>query len=190
MALEELIEQGEAIGGLEFVRDIRDEKKSIVRRYRFPRQEVKLRPGSDAVDPDHPPEGLGSGAGDILDIDDVAGTIDILRGPTRLAFHPVRLLPATPRQSNAQREALGAVADWVIEHGVDADGPWRAGRDLLLRRPPRLVDGQAPGPLQGDGESGIDARVAWRSSSIMACSASRGRQGRARRGPARAWPWR
>ncbi len=66
MPLEELIEQGDAIGGLEFVRDLRDEKKSVVRRYRFPRQEVKLRPGKVAIDPDHPPEGLGSGAGDIL----------------------------------------------------------------------------------------------------------------------------
>ncbi len=157
MPLEELIEQGEAIGGLEFVRDMRDQKKSVVRRYRFPRQEVKLRPGKGAVDPDHPPEDLGSDAGDIVDIDDEAGTIDILRGPTRLSFHPVRLLPATPLQSNAQREALGALADWVIEHGVDAEGPWRAGRDLLMRRPPRLLAGPALRPLQRETESGTDA---------------------------------
>ena len=106
MPLEELIEQGEAIGGLEFVRDMGDEKKSVVRRYRFPRQEVKLRPGKDAVDPDHPPEGLGSGAGDILDIDDEAGTIDILRGP-----HEALLPPGPPPAGHAppvQRAARGA----------------------------------------------------------------------------------
>ena len=33
---------------------------------------------------------------------------------------------------------LGA---WVDNHGVDAAGPYRAARDLLLRRSPRLING-------------------------------------------------
>jgi uncharacterized protein len=31
---------------------------------------------------------------------------------------------------------------WVEENGVDAPGRYRAGRDLLLRRPPRLINGE------------------------------------------------
>ena len=175
MPLEELIEQGEAIGGLEFVGDVRDEKKSVVRRYRFPRQEVKLRPGKDAVDPDHPPEGLGSGAGDILDIDDEAGTIDLLRGPTRLGFHPVRLLPATPLQSNDA--ARGARCRRRLGHRAR-----RRRRRAVARRLATCCSGGHRGSstdrrrvrCSATASPASTPRVAWRSSWIAACSASRG----------------
>jgi len=53
-------------------------------------------------------------------------------------------------------ESLQSLARWVIEHGMDAPGPFRATRDLLMRRPPRA--GQPGGqPLRRDGETPQDA---------------------------------
>jgi len=70
--------------------------------------------------------------------------------------HPEALIPLDTFNDKEQRAALLALGEWVAENGVDAAGPWRAGRDLLLRRPPRC--GQEPGArLAMDGESGLDA---------------------------------
>ena len=38
-------------------------------------------------------------------------------------------------------DALFRLGTWINSNGVDAQGPFRAARDLLLRRSPRLVDG-------------------------------------------------
>ena len=62
------------------------------------------------------------------------------------------------RHVQRQGPARGAprLGEWVAANGVDADGPWRAGRDLLLRRPPPC--GQEPGkPLRHEGEDGLEA---------------------------------
>ena len=52
-------------------------------------------------------------------------------------------------------DALYRLGSWVEFNGVNAPGPYRAARDLLLRRPPRLADGSST--LQNAGESTIDA---------------------------------
>src|SRR5258706_9530548 len=42
--------------------------------------------------------------------------------------------------TDAQAGSLYRIGAWVAENGVDAAGHYRAGRDLLLRRPPRLLN--------------------------------------------------
>ncbi len=70
--------------------------------------------------------------------------------------HPEALVPLDTFNDRDQRAALLALGEWVAANGVDTDGPWRAGRDLLLRRPPAL--GQEPGkPLRHEGEAGLEA---------------------------------
>ena len=70
--------------------------------------------------------------------------------------HPESLVPLDTFNDKDQRAALLALGEWVAANGVDAAGPGRAGRDLLLRRPPRV--GQAPGdPLAMADEPGLDA---------------------------------
>jgi AAA domain-containing protein len=51
-----------------------------------------------------------------------------------------------------QRASLVAIGEWVRDHGIDADGPFLAARDLLLRRAPRLgEDGESlRRPLEAD----------------------------------------
>ena len=41
-------------------------------------------------------------------------------------------IPTTPIRTTEQREAILELGKWVVEHGIDADGPNRAARDVLL----------------------------------------------------------
>jgi len=158
---DELVEAGEAIGGLEFVRDVAVHKSSVIRRYRFPPQDHKFRPGEEPVDPNPEFGDYGQGAGPIHAIDDAAGTIDLIRGPTKQGHHPSSLLPGTPLDSKPMREALLRVADAVLDGpALDAAGGtvrYRAARDLLLRRPPRVRGTPDGAPLRHAGEPIVDA---------------------------------
>nr|MBA2265461.1 TM0106 family RecB-like putative nuclease [Chloroflexota bacterium] len=91
-------------------------------------------------------------------IDDRESTVDLNWPPNTEPPHPEALVPLDTFNDREQRAALLALGEWVAAHGIDADGPWRAGRDLLLRRPPRC--GQDDGsPLRIGGESGLDAAI-------------------------------
>src|SRR5262249_37502417 len=52
-------------------------------------------------------------------------------------------------------DAIHRIGASVSKNGVDGPGPYRAARDLLLRRPPRLADGSAT--LMRAGETTVDA---------------------------------
>jgi uncharacterized protein len=155
--LEDLIEAADAIGGLEYVEDVEWRKKSLVRRYRFPPQDHRFKVGGNPVDPDGH-EGKGEDAGAVTALDDAVGTIDLLRGPNKLGYHPSALIPSTPYGVEVLRDGLGRLADDVIERGVEASGRFRAARDLLLRRSPRLRTAQSPGTaLRRPDEPALDA---------------------------------
>ena len=67
------------------------------------------------------------------------------------------LIPAPPINSKLLEEGVASVARHVVANSMKGDGPFRAARDLLLRRPPRIT-GVTPGdPLTHDGESGRQA---------------------------------
>ena len=105
----------------------------------------------------------------------------------RRAAAPEALVPLDTFNDKEQRAALLALGEWVAANGVDADGPWRAGRDLLLRHPPRC--GQAPEAASGlDGESGLDAACRLvLGPRRRARSPSRAHRAPERRTPARGW---
>jgi uncharacterized protein len=155
--IEERIEAADAIGGLEFVEDVGVRKRSVIRRYRFPPQDHRFRVGDDPIDPD-PNEGQGEQAGQIVAIDDADGTIDLLRGPAKADHHPRSLIPGMPYGTEPLREGLARLADDVIARGLEASGRFRAARDLLARRRPRLRSGTVPGaPLRRPGETVLEA---------------------------------
>ena len=71
-----------------------------------------------------------------------AGEITLSRTAGQAERGAVRfLIPSTPITTDAQEEALLDLGRWVAANGPDAPGPNRAGRDLLMRLPPRLRDG-------------------------------------------------
>jgi uncharacterized protein len=52
-------------------------------------------------------------------------------------------------------EALVRIGEYVADHGLHGDGPYRAARDLLIRQSPRV----GSEPLHRDGETTVEAAV-------------------------------
>src|SRR5579864_4035643 len=142
MTDDELIEDTEAIGGLEFVSDVGQFKQSVIRRYRFdPSQEYKIALGDTPEDPRRQER-----AGDVVALDPFAGTIDLKRGIRRPWPHPTSLIPARPFFTTEQRQAVHRLAERVLASGFGAAGI-EAASDLLLRSTPRIVGRQAGAPV-------------------------------------------
>lgn len=134
MADDELIEDTEAIGGLEFLAEVAQFKQSVIRRYRFdPSQEYKIAVGDTPEDPRRQER-----AGDVVALDPFGGTIDLKRGIRRPWPHPTSLIPARPFFTTEQRQAVQRLAERVLESGFRASGI-EAASDLLLRSTPRIV---------------------------------------------------
>jgi uncharacterized protein len=135
---EERIAEPEPIGGLEYEGVIGQVKRSHIHRYRFPPQDHDIRTGKPVDDP-----ATGNSAGVVVAVDDAAGTIDLSRGIRSEVPHPRSLVPNDSISTKELRESLLRIGGWVAEHGMGEPGPYRAARDLLCRRPPRV--GQADG---------------------------------------------
>ncbi len=147
----ERIEAAEPLAGLEYVGVVEHVARSLVHRYRFPPQDYAVREGGKVRDPV-----TGHSPGEVYAIDELQHTIDLRRGKKSQVPHPTALIPFEHYKTGEQRQALRRVATSVLEHGIDGDGPHRAARDLLMRRPPR--GGQSPSePLCRDGEHATDA---------------------------------
>ncbi|HXA28213.1 MAG TPA: TM0106 family RecB-like putative nuclease [Candidatus Angelobacter sp.] len=155
MSDEQLVEDSEAIGSLVHAGALRIDKRSTVHAYTFdPAQEHKLDPGDKPHDPR-----TQAGCGEIVAIDNDAGTLELKRGPSLDGVaHPTALMPSSPIPTPTLRRALRRVAEAVLESGgVDGAGRYAAVRDLLLARTPRLR-ATLPGlPLVQRGEDAVRA---------------------------------
>jgi predicted RecB family nuclease len=81
--------------------------------------------------------------GEVVRIDHVKGVVDIKKTKKTAEVHPPTVyMWDAPLNSDAQAGSLYRIGAWVAENGVDSAGRYRAGRDLLLRRPPRLTGGE------------------------------------------------
>lgn len=131
-------------------------------RYRYPAQDFDIGSRDDLYDPAlyrEQPDVKWSAwkvGARVHAIDERDHTIDLAWRTDVEPRHPEALNPLNIIGDADQRAALRRIGEWVAEQGIDASGPWRAGRDLLLRRPPRA--GQAAGAsLRIEGESELDA---------------------------------
>jgi uncharacterized protein len=149
---EQLVEDREAIGAIEFRGEVRPENRSNVFRYWFdPNQEYKIGVGDQPHDPR-----TESGAGEVVAIDPIAGWIELSRGVKSESPHPTSLIPASPIPTKEQRDALMRLGQRVADHGFAGIGPYQAARDLLCLEPPR-IDGVIEGaPLVQAGERAKD----------------------------------
>jgi uncharacterized protein len=137
LTIEQLVGERDAIGGLEYVGDVRREGRSLVRQYRFEPQDHGFHVGDKPLDQE-----TGLGAGTIVALDDSLGLIELKRAELADWPHPPALIPTKPIDSQAQKRAMLRVADAVIADGMNGDGAYRAIRDMLLRLPPRRTLGQ------------------------------------------------
>ena len=75
-------------------------------------------------------------------IDIAARTIDIKKTRKTGEIHPKSIfVDARGPRDDVLADALFRLGTWINNNGVDVPGPFRAARDLLLRRVPRLADG-------------------------------------------------
>jgi uncharacterized protein len=145
----ELLEDGHAIGGLVPDGEPEKVKRSSWRRYHFPAdQEHRLKVGDRPHDP-----ATRKKAGEIVEIGEA--TVRLNHGLT-IAATPRALIPSVDFSDREFKDALRRLASRAVAEGFDGSGYARAGRDILLRQPPRLVGGNA-GELRRPGETAIDA---------------------------------
>ena len=148
---DELLEEPDAIAGLEFVGQGNKVKRSTEFRYRFPAQEHGFGADDRAVDP------RAGRTWQIHEIDEGAGTLVIPRSTGRMAEpHPTALVAPGPEYGTAaQAQRLQDLARRIL---ALPQGSWPADAalDLLLRHPPR-IDGSGPGALRRPGEDGLAA---------------------------------
>jgi predicted RecB family nuclease len=153
MSDEELVEDGSVIGDLEYVRVVGEQKRSDIHRYRFPPQEHALKPGTETRDPV-----TRSGAGQIVALNEAAGTLDLKREKGSDTPHPRALIPFEYVNDEVMQASLLRIGHAVADHGLVRTVPCPSAVDLLLATSPRT--GQAPGTsLIHPDELSLDAAI-------------------------------
>lgn len=152
---EDLFDEKKALAGLELAARLgaapptkgARSSRSVIDRYRYPAQEAEIDPDDDLKLQD------GKKFGEVVAIDREARTIDIKKGPSRADQHPTAVFEHRYIDPKVIESALLAFGEIVADAGTLEAGPSapaRAGRDLLLRHPPRLrsrqFDGSASDP--------------------------------------------
>jgi predicted RecB family nuclease len=132
---DELLDERSAISGLERVGTIEVLRKIPTDRYRFEKQETDVRAGDVVCE-------RGEKIGEVVAIDIAARTVDIKKMKKTAEVHPTSVfVDARGPNNDVLADALFRLGTWVNTNGVDSAGLYRAARDLLLRHPPRLLDG-------------------------------------------------
>lgn len=151
LADEDLFDEKAAIAGLELAEQAGGTRRCPVHRYAFAPQETQIRSGDELKAND------GEALGSVEAIDPVARMIDIKKRGAAANVHPKAVFAHSVVNTKVLADALFRLGTWVAGSGVDAPGPYRAARDLLLNRPPRLAAGPAAGALQDAGEPALTA---------------------------------
>ena len=140
MTDEELVDQREPLGRIELIEDLGDVNHRGTRhqKFRFPLQDHGVKKGKNVVNPETVQATISDPCGEVLELDEVNLTVTLKRTKKQLAKGvPKALIPHEYFRTGVINASLMKMADWVLANGIDADGPYRAARDLLLRRPPR-----------------------------------------------------
>lgn len=153
LAADDLERETPALGPLEAPELVGAAQRSQHWRYRFPPQETKVSAGNryEHLLPTADGKRLTSS---VVDIDPTAGWVVLARSANTALEHPTGLLPTSPPSDKLFRSALTDLGEQVAISGIDAPGPARSARDLLLRRPPRLLAGA---PQREPGEESATA---------------------------------
>lgn len=141
MSEEELLDEREAVAGLEFVERVERIRRSVVDRYRYPAQEMEIDRRAKLRLQDQKP------FGEVVAVDRANRTIDILKGPSRAELHPSAVFAFSYVPSEAMESALMRIGEGVAS-GAEGYG---AARALLAARAPQLTSGPwVPAPRFGE----------------------------------------
>jgi predicted RecB family nuclease len=151
---EDLLDERVAIAGLQFLDRVAVDRKIPVDRYAFEKQETEVRSEKDLF---HRGEKIGT----VAAIDPVNRTIDIKKTKKSANTHPTSVyMWDRPFMVIEHADALLRIGTWVTENHVDGEGIYRAARDLLLRKSPRLYAPHTIAALVGEGAKATACRVA------------------------------
>jgi len=155
---EDLMEERAGLAGLRFVKRISSERGIPVDRYAFEKQETEVRAAKELYRENQK-------FGEVVAVDLLARTLDIKKTKKTAEVHPPALYVwDRPMNVNNHADSLLELGEWVrdncVSTGIDAPGKFRAARDLLLRRPPRLSRGETIAAKLGEEPKNTASRIA------------------------------
>ncbi|MGC1688293.1 MAG: TM0106 family RecB-like putative nuclease [Candidatus Acidiferrales bacterium] len=150
----ELLDERAGLSGLKFMKRVLFERKIPVDRYAYEKQETDAREKSELYC-------KGEKFGSVVAIDPVERIIDIKKTGKTADSHPAAVYVwEWPYRTKEQAESLYRLGHWVAKNGIDAIGEYRAGRDLLMRRPPRLSKNETLAQLASETPVNTASRIA------------------------------
>lgn len=147
---EDLLDERCALSGLIFAGVAGGTAKAPVHRYRFPPQEVELRGGESLR------AAGGAKLGEVTAISLEDRTVDIKKRRDTASVHPDAVFAHDLVGTDVMSDAVFRIGEYVAANGMTGAGRFRAARDVLLRRPPRLGGDE---PLHRPGESAVASAV-------------------------------
>jgi predicted RecB family nuclease len=148
-----LLDEKAGLGGLRFQGTLRIENKIPVDRYSFEKQETDARVGKELYC-------KGEKLGRLTAVDVVDRTVDVKKTRKTAQSHPAAAYVwDRPYNVAKHAESLFRLGMWIAENALDAPGPYRAGRDLLLRKAPKLSRQETLLPLAGESSTSTARRI-------------------------------
>jgi uncharacterized protein len=141
---EALLDEKSALSGLRLVERLGVQRNIPTDRYTFEKQETDVRAGDELCS-------KGEKIGEVASIDIASRIVDIKKTKKTAEVHPgAAYVKDIGPGTDILAEAVYRIGAWVDANGVDAPGAYRAARDLLLRRAPRLTTESAALVLPGE----------------------------------------
>lgn len=143
---EDLLDERKAITGLQFVSVLSKEGKerNVTHRYRYPPQELSIDEGDDVI------EVKGEKIGSVRAISPENYTIDIKKSKDAENIHPHAVHVSERVDPGSLATSLMDLATAIDEFGLARTWPYHASKDLLMKRKPKLVDGEGAYLLPGE----------------------------------------
>lgn len=128
---DELLDEKDAISKLVYTGKEEFVDRSVIQYYRFPEQDYDMKIGKKV-------NFKGEYIGALVSLDRAASLIGLKRGLKLKDVHPTNIVCIEIPPRKEKEQAIIRLAQWAIQHGIDGNGSFRAGRDLLLRKSPRV----------------------------------------------------
>jgi uncharacterized protein len=133
---EDLLDERVGLTRMSFLERVESGRQVPTDRYSFEPQRSNVRTGKELYYGDEK-------FGEVVMIDQAKGVVDIKKTKKTAEVHPSTVyMWSAPLPTDSQAGSLYRIGAWTAENGVAVAGRYRAGRDLLLRRPPRLINGR------------------------------------------------
>jgi predicted RecB family nuclease len=143
---DDILDERSGLGGLKFLEQLSLERGIPTERFSFLKQETDIRCDDDLY--------FGRDRikfGRVVGLDLASLTVDVKKTRKTAEIRPDSVYawedPSKYSRTDPRPNTLLRIGDWVLASGMDAHGHLRAVRDLLLRKPPRLLHGENLKPL-------------------------------------------